>query len=71
MVRFPIVRPTRRGFPRTFIVHTSSTRTPNSFSIAWRIAGFVASEATSNTYSPRSWIAIEVFSVTIGRTMVR
>src|SRR5687767_9949019 len=39
--------------------------------MAWRIAGLVASVATSNTYSPRDWYAAEVRSVTIGRTMVR
>src|SRR5687767_5680916 len=64
-------RPTRRVFPRTFIVQTSVTFTANNRSIAWRMAGFDASLATSNTYSPRDWYAAEVRSVTIGRTMVR
>src|SRR5687767_5414279 len=63
--------PTRRDLPRAFIVYTAVTFTPNSRSIAWRIAGLVASVATSNTYSPRAWYAAEVRSVTIGRTMVR
>src|SRR5688500_919358 len=69
--RRPAVFPTRRVLPRWLDVQTPVTLTPNSCSIAWRIAGFVASGATSNTYSPRSWRAIDVFSVTIGRTMVR
>src|SRR5678816_2978685 len=69
--RRPADLPTRRTFPRWFDVHTPVTLTPNSCSIAWRIAGFDASGETSNTYSPRSWRAIDVFSVTIGRTMVR
>src|SRR5687768_11661392 len=63
--------PTRRDLPRAFIVYTAVTFTPNNRSIAWRIAGLVASVATSNTYSPRDWYAAEVRSVTIGRTMVR
>src|SRR5512147_2949367 len=63
--------PTRRDFPRACMVQTFVTFTPNSRSIAWRIAGLVASVATSNTYSPRDWYAAEVRSVTIGRTMVR
>src|SRR5688500_7183595 len=69
--RRPTVFPTRRILPRWFDVHTPVTFTPNNCSIAWRIAGFVASGATSKTYSPRSWRATDVFSVTIGRTMVR
>src|SRR5512138_184919 len=69
--RRPADFPTRRTLPRWFDVHTPVTFTPNSCSIAWRIAGFDASGATSKTYSPRSWRAIDVFSVTIGRTMVR
>src|SRR6478752_2419782 len=69
--RRPADFPTRRTLPRWFDVHTPVTFTPNSCSIAWRIAGFDASGATSNTYSPRSCRAMDVFSVTIGRTMVR
>src|SRR5512144_1476430 len=69
--RRPADFPTRRTLPRWFDVQTPVTFTPNRCSIAWRIAGFDASGATSNTYSPRSWRAIDVFSVTIGRTMVR
>src|SRR6476646_1348768 len=69
--RRPADLPTRRTLPRWFDVHTPVTFTPNSCSIAWRIAGFDASGATSNTYSPRSCRAMDVFSVTIGRTMVR
>src|SRR5690349_70967 len=69
--RRPADLPTRRNLPRWFDVQTPVTFTPNKCSIAWRIAGFDASGATSNTYSPRSWRAIDVFSVTIGRTMVR
>src|SRR6476469_8242204 len=69
--RRPADLPTRRTLPRWFDVQTPVTFTPNSCSIAWRIAGFDASGATSNTYSLRSWRAIDVFSVTIGRTMVR
>src|SRR5687768_18403349 len=53
------------------MVQTPVTFTPNNRSIAWRMAGLVASVATSNTYSPRDWYAAEVRSVTIGRTMVR
>src|SRR5688572_12706250 len=63
--------PTRRDFPRACMVQTFVTFTPNSRSIAWRMAGLVASVATSNTYSPRAWYAAEVRSVTMGRTMVR
>src|SRR4051794_750187 len=69
--RRPADLPTRRTLPRWFDVQTPVTFTPNKCSIAWRIAGFDASGATSNTYSPRSWRAIDVFSVTIGRTTVR
>src|SRR4051812_1946234 len=69
--RRPADLPTRRNLPRWFDVQTPVTFTPNNCSIAWRIAGFDASGATSNTYSPRSWRAMDVFSVTIGRTTVR
>src|SRR4029453_6589933 len=51
--RRPADLPTRRTLPRWFDVQTPVTFTPNRCSIAWRIAGFDASGATSNTYSPR------------------
>src|SRR5919112_2538496 len=71
LARRPDVLPTRRVFPRWFDVQTPATLTPNSCSTAFRIAGLSASGCTSKWYSLRSWYASELFSVTIGRTMVR
>src|SRR5207302_6563648 len=45
--RRPVVVPTRRAFPRTFIVHTPVTFTPNRRSIACLISCLFASGATS------------------------
>src|SRR5512145_725733 len=61
----------RRVLPRTCMVHTPVTCTPNSFSMACRMAGLEASGATSKTYSPRAWYEADVRSETMGRTMVR
>ena len=67
----------RRSCPRGASCRAGSTsrrRSPSRRTAsrsAWRIAGLLASGATSNMYSPRSWYAAELCSVTIGRTMVR
>ena len=45
--RRPVLLPTRRVFPRTFMVHTPVTFTPKSYSTAWRISCLFASGATS------------------------
>src|SRR5215212_10364583 len=71
LARRPDVLPTRRVLPRWFDVQTPATLTPNSCSTAFRIDGLSASGCTSKWYSLRSWYASELFSVTIGRTMVR
>src|ERR1700674_1616152 len=69
--RRPTTCPTRRSFPRWFEVQTPVTVTLKSSSIAFLMWIFVAFGCTRNVYSPRSWYADEVCSVTIGVMIVR